>query len=101
MLPQGSTMPTPQKPAGAASYNPFDLLYAEIASLKEIMLALQKPPENKQPDEEYITEAELCQRFGITRPTARKWAKEKKIKVLRFGASKRYRWTEVLAKLNK
>ncbi len=80
--------------------NPFEEISQRLAAIERILSAKVQQPEQRE-GEEYITEEELCRRFNITRPTVRKWSKEKKIKVLRFGTSKRYRWSEVLAKLEK
>lgn len=80
--------------------NPFEEISQRLAAIEHILATPVKTQEQREA-EEYITEEELCKRFNITRPTARKWSREKKIKVLRFGSSKRYRWSEVLQKLDK
>jgi excisionase family DNA binding protein len=80
--------------------NPFEEISQRLAAIEQLLSVQPKPPEQREA-EEYITEEELCKRFNITRPTARKWSREKKIKVLRFGTSKRYRWSEVLHKLDR
>lgn len=80
--------------------NPFEEIAQRLAAIERLLAANVQQPEQRQ-EEEYITEEELCKRFNITRPTVRKWSKEKRIKVLRFGTSKRYRWSEVLKKLEK
>lgn len=81
--------------------NPFEDIVKRLEAIEQLLSIAVKQGTPERQDDEYLTEEQVCKRFGITRPTIRKWSKEHKIKVLRFGTSKRYNWQELLLKLEK
>jgi excisionase family DNA binding protein len=50
---------------------------------------------------EIITQQELSNRLGISKPTIIRWVKKGKIPELRFGTSRRYNWYSVIDALEK
>ena len=51
------------------------------------------PPPNHT---EIITQDELCKRLMISKPTIIRWAKKKKIPLIRIGRSVRFNWQSVI-----
>jgi hypothetical protein len=77
--------------------NPFEVINAKLDQLLEH----QQAPltSSSLPPTEVINEEVLCQRLGITHPTAIRWRQRGKIPFLQIGSAIRYDWQNVLKSL--
>lgn len=54
-------------------------------------------PSQEQPEDEILNGVQICERFGISEPTLRRYREAGKIPFLTIGGTYRYRFSEVLA----
>lgn len=74
--------------------NPFEEILCE---LKEIKNSLANIPQATAPiPAEIIDTRQLCERLGISEPTAIKWRNKKKIPSFKVGSSIRFNWPSVV-----
>jgi excisionase family DNA binding protein len=77
--------------------NPFETISEQ---LKDILERLNNISANPPPGAvEIITQDELCKRLMISKPTIIRWAKKKKIPLIRIGRSVRFNWQKVIEAL--
>lgn len=74
--------------------NPFETIIIRLNSLETKLNELKKSPTCQSI--EIINRAQLCDRLGITEPTAIAWEQSGKIPSFRIGVNVRYNWGNVL-----
>lgn len=72
--------------------NPFEEVLKQLAEIKELILAIQRP----EPPNEIIDRKELQKRLQLAEPTIINWGKRKIIPFFRIGSAVRYNWPKVV-----
>jgi len=77
-----------------SSKNPFEEINTHLIEILERLNNISaNPPPNII---EIITQEELCKRLMISKPTAIRWVKKKKIPEIRIGSLVRYNYQSVI-----
>jgi len=77
--------------------NPFEAISQQLSNILERLNNISaNPPPGAV---EIITQDELCKRLMISKPTIIRWAKKKKIPLIRIGRSVRFNWQSVIEAL--
>ena len=77
--------------------NPFEKIDTQLRELLDKVNNISAlPPPNYT---EIITQDELCKRLMISKPTIIRWAKKKKIPLIKIGKSVRFNWQSVIEAL--
>lgn len=80
--------------------NKLILLSIPVEELTEIIRAVIREERTTPPPQaEVIDQKELLKRLGISRPTARLWAKKGKLPEIHIGSNVRYNWPAVVKAL--
>jgi hypothetical protein len=77
--------------------NPFEKIDTQLREIHDMIRNISAlPPPNCI---EIITQDELCKRLMISKPTIIRWAKKKKIPLIKIGRSVRFNWQSVIEAL--
>jgi excisionase family DNA binding protein len=74
--------------------NPFETISQQLSNILERLNNISANPPPRAV--EIITQDELCKRLMISKPTIIRWAKKKKIPLIRIGRSVRFNWQSVI-----